>query len=819
MKIEYLKLYNFKRFALNSIKSFTYTPELKTQLILGTNGSGKSSLLNELSPLPARSKDFYDGGYKEIHISHNNHKYKLCNHYNNKHSFIKDDEELNTGGTLSVQKALVFQEFRLNDKLHEILTGKINFCDMSVSDRRKWFTELSNNDYNYILSVYDKIKEKYNTLNTELKITRQLIVQEELKIIDDEQIENVKNRLSELDSLIKKLSTLKTHVDFDERNLINQLNVIQNELTVSTDKILHLRQNINYHYIHYNPISNYNDRKTELSSILYHSQQELNSKIQNYTTLENQLKELESQKSYDEILKELENIGEQQRLLENEYCSLENIETIYKHFLSIKDTLVNILIELESNSDLRYSKENYKVIQDKLELLNTSLNNKSVLESKLRRIIYDQENSLKNHQVECPNCSHKWIPGYNIEIYESTKSELENLLESIKKDNEEKDRLIEYKNNLIDYFNKYKMLLDIFKSYENLNFIYDSLKIDIQNNPSLAVNKIHFLESQIKQAYEFYNLEVSKKELKQLIENKEKDLDTIKTKIIEDLKKYELEIKLLTEQENNYKKELDLLNKQIQNYESINKGIIYIEDKLKNYNSLSKDYLTLKINEGINHIINPLLSETIELQNKLSSIHSQKSYVESLKNKVLELEKDYNASKILMEVLSPKTGIIAESLINFINDIIAYITDLVNEVWTYRIEIVPIEIDNENDSLDYRFSLKVDNNDPIEDISKGSNGIKEIINLAFKICVLFYLDFKGYPLYLDEFGSSFDSQHRLNANKIIHKLINDDNFSNIFMISHYEESYGSLNNTDIIVLDSSNINLTTKNFNTVAVIE
>jgi len=820
MKIEYLRLVKYKRFALNNIQNFVYRPNLKTQLILGTNGSGKSSLLSELSPLPSKAKDFYEGGFKEIHISHNQHNYILTSHYNNKHSFIKDNVELNPGNTLTVQKNLVYQEFRLNDKIHEILSGKINFCDMNIADRRKWFTELSNTDYQYVLSIYDKVKEKYNQANTELKITRQLIVQEEQKIITDEEINNVKLRLNELNEIIEKLNNLKSHVDYNEQTLINELHNLEKDLSLSTDRLLSLRRNINYNYFQYNKDTDkYPDKKIELSNQLYHIDQELKSKIESHQKLENQLKEVESQKSYDEILNEIKDIVNKQSLLNNEFSNKENIDNIYRQFMSIKDTLINILIDLEENSDLKYSKEKYSQIQEKLDSFNVILNEKILLETKYRRFINDQENALKNHSVECPNCHHEWIPGYNKDLYEKTKVELENILKDISNYEKEKEKYIEYKNKLVDYFNRYKMIMDIFKSYDNLVFIYELLKEHIQNNPSYAINKIHSLETELRNAYDYFRLDQSKKELEDLIKNKKSDIDTFKTNINNELSNLENEINILNIKQSRYKNELDILNQQIQNYTSINKGIEYISKKYEDYNKISKEYLTLKINEAINYIINPLLSETIQLQNTLSSIHSQKNYVESLKSKSLSLEKDTNAYKLLLDILSPKTGIIAESLITFINDIVEYITNLINEVWTYKIEILPIEIENENDSLDYKFSLKVEDNDPIDDISKGSNGIKEIINLAFKICVLFYLDFKGYPLYLDEFGASFDSQHRLNANKIINKLIDDDHFSNIFMISHYEESYGSLNNTDIVVLDSSNITLPKNGFSSVVDIE
>ena len=68
MRMNYIELKGFKRFALNNINYFKYSPHERHQLILGTNGSGKSSLLGEMSPLPADPRNYTKDGYKKIEI-------------------------------------------------------------------------------------------------------------------------------------------------------------------------------------------------------------------------------------------------------------------------------------------------------------------------------------------------------------------------------------------------------------------------------------------------------------------------------------------------------------------------------------------------------------------------------------------------------------------------------------------------------------------------------------------------------------------------------------------------------------------------------
>jgi recombinational DNA repair ATPase RecF len=91
---------------LSGIQSFEINPQKTLQLILGKNGSGKSSVLEELSPVPGNKSDYTKGGSKTIHLRHHGALYKLHSVYNSgtgTHSFMIDDEEYNKGRTAVVQ--------------------------------------------------------------------------------------------------------------------------------------------------------------------------------------------------------------------------------------------------------------------------------------------------------------------------------------------------------------------------------------------------------------------------------------------------------------------------------------------------------------------------------------------------------------------------------------------------------------------------------------------------------------------------------------------------------------------------------------------
>ena len=172
MKIISLTLIGYRNFKLRQIHHFHYRPTLKTQLILGTNGSGKSSILKELSPLPAHHSDFEKEGRKEIEISHNGKHYLLQSLFGqegNRYPFIIDGENLNPGFTVTVYKELVKEHFNYTPEVHSLLIGSIRFPTMSINDRRNWFMKISDTDYTYALKYYQKLKKVYFTPRSSCK--------------------------------------------------------------------------------------------------------------------------------------------------------------------------------------------------------------------------------------------------------------------------------------------------------------------------------------------------------------------------------------------------------------------------------------------------------------------------------------------------------------------------------------------------------------------------------------------------------------------------------------------------------------------------
>ena len=65
--------------------------------------------------------------------------------------------------------------------------------------------------------------------------------------------------------------------------------------------------------------------------------------------------------------------------------------------------------------------------------------------------------------------------------------------------------------------------------------------------------------------------------------------------------------------------------------------------------------------------------------------------------------------------------------------------EIINQIWTYDLEV--LSCGQESNELDYKFPLQVRSaNNIVQDISKGSTAQVEVVNFAFKLVVMLYLN-------------------------------------------------------------------------------
>jgi DNA repair exonuclease SbcCD ATPase subunit len=194
-------------------------------------------------------------------------------------------------------------------------------------------------------------------------------------------------------------------------------------------------------------------------------------------------------------------------------------------------------------------------------------------------------------------------------------------------------------------------------------------------------------------------------------------------------------------------------------------------------------------------------------EKELNDIRMQSGIIRDLQTQIASLQARVEEYKAVMSALSPTEGLIAEGMLGFIRVFTTKMNHLIGKTWSYQLEVVPCGLSSEGSvDLDYKFPLLSQaSNKPVPDVMFGSRGMKEIINLVFRVVAMQYLGLADVPLYLDEFASALDDSHRRSSVDLIKMLMAQMSFSQLFMVSHDFSQYGALSDVEVCALTEENI--------------
>ena len=784
--IKELILTNYDRFFLNNIESIEFRPKQKLQLLLGTNGSGKSSLLSELNPLPINKNDFTNGS-KEITIEKDNNIFKLKS-TSNKNSFILNNTELNDGGTKTVQLNLVKEYFNLTPKYNNIILGTEKLTAMSTNERKNILREMSTVDYSYGIYLYNTLKQELRDTVGYLKLMQIEMNNDISNIVNDDEILILKNDITKCKSMIDSLSMsyskseeykdipiIDLNIDMD----ILDKNKLQADLDYNNKFIINIEEEI----------TNLNK---EIDSL-----DDYSTTIKDSETLNTKLKSLE------EYFKNINNKYNMEK-----YSPIDSKNRLDK---LLNSNLNNINIELSYLDNIIFTPTEHKELKSKLEVLNNNLkivshgydNNSKELEILL-------SNKTDNNKITCSSCGTMNYFGYskekedilqekvnNFKIkYDELNSQYLELYEVYQKQKQKITYLQEIKE-IISDLSVIPLYTDLVKKYVNditsitstmLNIIFKNIEdflIDIKD-------------------YDSNNNELIEVKLK--ISSGIEILNIYKRKYIEDKDKLINKLNVLLDKKREISNNIVIIKNNIEKCNIVNKHIETLNTIITNYKFNKKQIVINNKNTILTNTIRELKSLLITLEDKYNNIEKIKSRIEINKKHIDSHEDIRVALQYAINALSPTEGIIAKSINSFINVFLNEMNTIINSVWSYELTLLPCQI-NESNDLDYLFAVKVaDNKKDIKDVAYLSTSMKDIVDLSFKIVFMKYMKLTHMPLMLDEFGVFMDDTHRNKVYDVIENLLSN-NFSQIYFTANFKSIYGRFVDSDINILDDKNLEL------------
>ena len=829
MKIISLELEGAIRLELSGIKNLKITPETSITAIIGSNGSGKSSLLHYLSPLPADKADFTKNGYKKIVLEKENVKYVLTSDFkDNKHSFVIEatGEELNVGGTQTMQNQLVQDYFNYNKNIHQLLTGKERFTLMSPAKRKEWFTLLCDTDYSYGLKVFGKAKDKQRDAQGAIKRMRQQIIS--LTNDQEEDQSGIPNNILQLE---EKIDTLRTIAPFKkeysdpqfEFNLKEKIKHTTIEIKDSNQDLKLSKKKVLNRWMTEDTLEDLTTRKEALYEKLVKLKQQYASKVEEYTETENRLAnmKLSSEEEFKEIRNKRDELKQEiQEIIKNDesILSIDNAlfqEKTYQDNRNTIDTTLMALFNIQSpHLSSQLVEETETLLNGKKQLLSES----SFRLVKINERLEAFKEKEKEAKVSCPNCQHQFHPGLEPEKYNRLKEILEN-------ETNVNVKLTEEVNELNDKLNQLNEDMNLVRQFSQLCKAYPELLGEIGTE---VLKQKYYLSqpnyAQVKLQDRMYkvSLKIKVDRLQEQVNELEKQLNSISSvdeKYYNETKEHLSKLETLSnalheEIQENLIVYKDIL-KAIEDITQFQKHRETLSNQLASYNALELELAEYLLYKSANSVITTYREDVYRLSKKQSEIESKRQTIQLLEKQVDTLSNELKVWDAVLDALNPTDGLIAEGLLGYIKIFLARMNGLIASIWTYPLIIHPSKMSEESETeLSYRFPMTVGISDkPKNDVNQGSDGICEVIDLAFRMVAMKALGLKGYPLYLDEFGRTFDNKHRENALRLVERLSEEFIEDQIFMVSHSFMEYSVLNDVAFCVLSEDNIVLPPKNIN------
>ena len=818
MYLQLIKLTRYKRLMMSNIQSFEWTPTKSLMVIIGSNGSGKSSLLDEMSPLPSHHSQFETGGTKTVHCMHNGSRYVMHSVYDRgtgHHTFIKDDEKLNDNGTYQMQLDLCKQEFAMQQDIQDVLTGRTKFSQLPVNKRRDWLTRMSPVDLGFAFNLLSKVMEQAKSNKNVVDHMTKRLANENTDMLDDAEITRLRQERQRLTDRVNHLfrfrnpavkpffnsvDEARTSLDGivqDAKFLLRKHPRLSNNIRVSgkgeytqlvNDRLadIQVSQGLIDHLIE-------DLEKTralapsQIDKITPEELSDLNERLDYHMTNAEQAKDIVTGYLGDIPLCQTGMYGDQHAKLEDVF-----------------DRLYGIIMTIPENSDGALATNIAREKKEKLVEFKTKLRSvEEFISETMKRIA-----TLKGcDHVQCPNCQHTFVPGVDPLDIPKLEERLRNasaaevrLTAEIKAIDEYLEKYVEY----AGYVQQFQQIARDHRDYQPVMEWVSGGETRLFRSPrSIATNVIQWHNAQkalVESDIQIEQAKVLETRLK-VIESIDFDAAGYMLQRVADLEA-DINNKLLAQKATRDALETYVFSgNQVDRYVQEVQAII---DRYSHWRAGALQQSEWLLDRAFETEIDATHQQLATVGNQLREAERRDIEIRLIEETVEDAADAHSDFQLLAKALSPKGGLIGKYMLGFLQGVTKLVNTVIDEVWTYPMEVLPAKVDR--DDLDYKFPLRVANG-AVEaaDIDYGSDSQKEIVNFAFMVAMRKFMGYDEYPLILDEFGRTFDEQHRANLIPFISRLIELGVYKQIFYISHFESTHGAFNQAEIIVMDPTNV--------------
>ena len=810
--LERLILENYIPLLSSGITKIDLDTRSMINLIIAPNGVGKSNVLKEMNMLPAENGN-YRSGRKYVEWRKDKILFKLDSRtgVGNGHSFkIDEGPELNTGGTYSAQKELVYNYFgKADGPLIKVLNGlKVvdRISAMSPNRRKEVILQIYPNDTDYALGVYNKLRTERNDLRSTIKkqIERHTEENRKLTTLNNCGVGELERRIKQVDqdlqdSLLLRGRLTAAKLDPNLRSKHDRYTFLVDKLVVNNlSGVQFSKEELGNAYETADAIlSRYQDRANVLKGQIAENASFLDGMdefLKNPTGFQDQAKHIDEdlQRTATELAKFNELLSNQPVFSDPDapVAGLEYIVTRFKEYL----TRV-VMLSDENLTSVAYK----QMLLDQEQLGNKIRTLKSNLEQ--------MEHKLKHYEmadtIHCPDCTHTFKVGISPQDINTLKAAIVGLRENIERTVKQSDKLAEAIENDSEWYTTMNQLYNFVRENSNVRVLPELIReYNIGKSPAGTLcNVLDVFQCRVGTLAYRQTLMEEKTVVDTRLEMISKDnvLD-----IAANVAALERELVRVTNFIAHYKTRVYLLDQELKSINNYEREI----EEIRLLRSELLEAMANKANVSLRELVDTRVSELSGMKDEyLTSIINAKSLtavVDSITADINRMRNRLKTVEILMDGLCPNKGIIGKLMGDFINSLCGNINSVLKQIWNTTLYVKPCA--KENGDLNYKFPVVTGDDEPTPDISDCSAGEADAIDWAFRFVIAEYIGWPA-PLIMDEVGVSFDEIKRGRFFNFIHEYTQSKNPRQLFMVSHYFGQYGILKDPNIIAFKYEGLTL------------
>ena len=830
MRITQISLNDYLLFKDSGITNLHIDYTEDVQIILGSNGSGKTQLMRQLSPYPASRSLFGKTGHKAITFQVADGAYRLESDYqkpSSPHLFIdlETEQNLNIGRTSEEQKDLILAKLGLTPLVDSLIMGSLDFPKMLPSKRRDFLMANNPDDIGFVHQLArqtaSKIKACKNTLShlqsRKIILEQDLLSPEAIAELEAEkdtigiELGNFQKLLMEIEVASRTVPTVTAMPDFDMRDIKRRLAKIRYALSdlrhVSRDD--KTRETQKLHFV--GELASCETRIGEDTRTIEEQSLELHELEVRYKELAPDLDLHDAEENVARLEKERDFTRIEQPTFE---LSPDGLEEGYR-FLGDLQTHLQIFercdIPLYSRIKRRRREQVLGQMQYKQSSYRTQIGD---LETQLTDL--SKRHSMSPSDIPTELCSKDKCPLYAhfMEGYQTTESKRTAIRSKLQYLKKRLVRIDVYVQAASDYFSKSQYYHDkiawlIEQSQRNPILHKVLTKTDVLTVLATSPNRIAMrvrdeydhIQQWMRYKAVLSDLETAYSLRKRFLGSQ--DADTIKLVVsIDNLKKSLESLRLALDAAIARKKILEDNLRSIEQYEHLKRTAFGIRDMYTERTQLLHNGFEHKVLRRLKDKVEDLrsqsflrMSEVERTLRKQSGI--QERYQEEAISQIKRIETDLGELQRIEKCL---IAIPRDNIIAFVNGIFKQANLFIKAIWTVPFQI---ELLTEDDPLDYTFKVSGDNQS-VREMSECSAGQSELLAFVLNLALRVQLKHLNLPMCLDEPARTFDDEHRRKFITLLRHILDERIVSQLFIISHDVSMHEGLKHTETFVIRGDN---------------